>query len=293
MTETDSWRNELEPSVADEVRLIVDAFAAREKGEGRTGSGKRGGGRRGGKGGGGKDGESPIVPVMDEEDHRLDYMYAEGQLLVREEYLGRVLDILEHPDEATLRRREPAQIRPVIAGVVLLTLDRTAELTAPLAAQRVDDALGRGIATPNHVLTVAGNTGGCPATEPEEVYAGIEPYPSVCQDNGGEGVLIYMADTGLLAHPEHGHPWLAGVRPGDPADVDTGDGQDPIPPYTGSWHVRRWGDAMHGPRRRDHRDQRLRDRGQHAGSGSGAPAGARAPPGRGHLPPDDRRTDQA
>ena len=105
MTETDSWRNELEPSVADEVRLIVDAFAAREKGEGRTGSGKRGGGRRGGKGGGGKDDESPIVPVMDEEDHRLDYMYYEGRLLVREEYLGRVLDILEHPDEATLRRR--------------------------------------------------------------------------------------------------------------------------------------------------------------------------------------------
>jgi len=232
VTETDSWRNELEPSVADEVRLIVDAFAAREKGEGRTGSGKRGGGRRGGKGGGGKDDESPIVPVMDEEDHRLDYMYYEGRLLVREEYLGRVLDILQHPDEATLRRREPAQIRPVIAGVVLLTLDRTAELTAPLAAQRVDDALGRGIATPDHVLTVAGNTGGCPATEPEEVYSGIEPYPSVCRDNGGEGVLIYMADTGLLAHPEHGHPWLAGVRPGDPADVDTGEGQDPIPPYT-------------------------------------------------------------
>jgi hypothetical protein len=32
VTETDSWRNELEPSVADEVRLIVDAFAASEKG---------------------------------------------------------------------------------------------------------------------------------------------------------------------------------------------------------------------------------------------------------------------
>ena len=174
------------------------------------------------------------MPVADGDDRKLDYMYAKDQILVREQYLGRVLDILEQPDEAELAR-EPALIRPVIAGVVLLTLSETPKLPGlevPSAAARVDQVLGPGIVTPNHVLTIAGNTGGCPATEPQEVYAGIEPYPSVCQDNGGEGVLIYMADTGLLPEPEHGHPWLAGVQPGNASDLDSGNGQDPIPPYT-------------------------------------------------------------
>ena len=63
----------------------------------------------------------------------------------------------------------------------------------------IDQQLGAGIATPNHVLTVAGgHGGGCPATEPRTVYFEIEPYPSVCPGRGGAGVLIYMADTGLL-----------------------------------------------------------------------------------------------
>jgi subtilisin family serine protease len=92
--------------------------------------------------------------------------------------------------------------------------------------------LGAGIATPNHVLTVQPDAGGCPATEPQQVYEGTEPYPSVCPDGGGRGVLVYLADTGLLPHPAHGHPWLAGVRPGDAADIDSGAGQEPIPPYT-------------------------------------------------------------
>jgi Subtilase family len=235
VTETDSWKTELEPRVADEVQVIVDAFAAREKGEGKTGGGKRGGGRRGGKGGGGKDGASPIVPVVDHKDNRLDYMYYKDQLLVREQYLSRVLEILGQPEEAELRQREVPLIQPIIAGVVLLTLSETAKrerLEVPRAAALVDGVLGPGIVTPNHVLTVAGNTGGCPATDPEEVYAGIEPYPSVCHGNGGDGVLIYMADTGLLADPAHGHPWLAGVQPTGFSGPDPGDGQVPIPPYT-------------------------------------------------------------
>jgi Subtilase family len=233
VTETDSGNNELEPSVADEVQLIVNAFAAGREGEGEPkGKGK---GKGKGKNGGGKNGGITIVPVVDVDDHRLDYMYAKDQLLVREQYLGRVLEILQQPNEAELRESDPVLIQPVIAGVVLLTLraaSKLPELDVPTAATMVDQVLGPGIATPNHVLTVAGNTGGCPATEPETVYAGIEPHPSVCNDNGGAGVLIYMADTGLLADPQHGHPWLAGVRPGNASDLDSGDGKDPIPAYT-------------------------------------------------------------
>ena len=46
---------------------------------------------------------------------------------------------------------------------------------------------GPGIATPDHVLTVAGDMDGCPATEPEQVYDDTEPYPSVCPGHGGAG----------------------------------------------------------------------------------------------------------
>ena len=83
------------------------------------------------------------------------------------------------------------------------------------------------------MLTVSGDVGSCPATEPEQVYYHTEPYPAVCHDGGGDGVLIYMADTGLLPDPGLGHPWLAGVRMGNAAeDEDTGGSQTPIPPYT-------------------------------------------------------------
>ncbi len=61
----------------------------------------------------------------------------------------------------------------------------------------------------------------------------IEPCPSVGQGGSGAGVLIYMADTGLLADAAS-HSWLAGVV-GDPDPLPplAPDGTQPIPPYTG------------------------------------------------------------
>ena len=220
VTEPGSWRNELEPRVLDEVVYIVDSF--REHG-------------------------IDIGVVAD--DGGLGYMYAERQLLVRDQYLHRVLEILRPPDDPDRSpddpdrtaddpdraaddpdrvERDPERVRPVIAGVVLLTLSER-QLSVPEALTEIDRRLGKGIATPNQILTLAGEGGGCPATEPQEVYDGTEPYPSVCQDNGGHGVLIYMADMGLLPDPAAGHPWLAGVG----GQADPGSGQQPIPPYTG------------------------------------------------------------
>ena len=211
MTEPSSWRNELEPRIADRVQFIVNAFASPENGEIEIG-------------------------VVVDADRTVDHMYAEGQLLVREPYLGQVLEILQQPTEADLRRDEPDRVQRVIAGVVLLTLGQVPggeRPTVTSALNEVDRQLGTGIAMPNHVLTVAGNAGGCPATEPEEMYDDIEPYPSVCQGNGGAGVLVYMADTGLLADAAS-HSWLAGVV-GDPDPLPplAPDGTQPIPPYTG------------------------------------------------------------
>src|ERR1022692_983535 len=205
VTEPDSWRNDLEPKILDQADYIVRAF--RDSGT-----------------------EIGVVSA----NRGIGYMYAEGQVLVREQHLARVLEILQQPNLADLERDDPGRLRRVIAGVVLLTLGPTTDgrerPTVIGALGAVDLRLGAGIATPNHVLTVAtgGSVSGCPATEPEEVYDEIEPYPSVSQDNGGAGVLIYMTDTGLLADTAS-HSWLAGVV-GDP---DPGDGTQPIPPYTG------------------------------------------------------------
>lgn len=207
MTESASWRDELDRSVGDDVSIIVEAFAR----------------------------QGIDIAVVTAGDGGLGYMFARGQVLVRDQHLTRVLEILEQPPERELRDNEPDRLRRITPGVQLVTLGPTPsglQHAVPDAVNLVDRELGLGVATPNHVLTVCPTSGGCPATEPEPAYAGIEPYPSVCHGDGGEGVLVYMADTGLLANPAHGHPWLKGVREGDAGDLDPGNGQDPIPPYT-------------------------------------------------------------
>jgi subtilase family protein len=210
VTESASWRDELEPSIADDVGFIVDAFADPDNG-------------------------AIDIGVVTAPDGGLGYMFARGQLLVRDQHLTRVLEILEQPTEGELRDSQPDRLQRITPGVQLVTLGSTPsgeEHFVPDAVELLDRELGLTAATPNQVLTVSPTAGGCPATEPEEVSYGIEPYPSVCHGNGGEGVLIYMADTGLLADPARGHPWLRGVRQGDAGDLDPGNGQDPIPPYT-------------------------------------------------------------
>ncbi len=205
MTEPDDWRSSVTSKVADETDHIVRSFRDAP--------------------GGGKD--ITVVPA----DGGVGHLYAEGEILVRQEHLDQVLEILE-PGAA----RVPNRIREVIEGVVLLTLAES-QPSALAAIDAIDQQLGQGIATPNHVLTVAGGEGsGCPATEPQEVYYDIEPFPSVNHDGGGDGVLVYMADTGLLRDTAT-HSWLHGVRMANPledADPKEPLGDPPqIPPYAG------------------------------------------------------------
>jgi len=195
MTELADWHENVIPKVAAETDLIIDAFADAETHHRRT------------------------IKVVTR-DGGIDFMYSEGEILVREGYLDRVLEILEQPTRGELERDDHDRIRPVIEGVVLLRPAGERYALALDALEAVDQGLGRGKATPNLVLTVAGGQGaGCSATEPGEVYYDIEPFPSVCPD-GGAGVLIYMADTGLLQDAAT-HPWLAhGVQMQNPTDVD-------------------------------------------------------------------------
>ena len=155
------------------------------------------------------------------------YMYAEGHLIVREEHLGRVQPML--PQGCTTER--------ITSGVMLVRMAEAASgqlPTVPDLLGQIDAELGEGIATPNHVLTVAGEIRPCPATEPQEVYDDIEPSPSVDVDNGGAGVFIYVADTGLLDGAAETHQWLRGVQGDpDPLPQPLPDGTQQIPPYAG------------------------------------------------------------
>ena len=220
-----NWDEIANPQIRDQVRYIWNEF--RKDGVARQ-FGERG---DKGKGSGG-------VPIgVDISGGGMSFMYAEGQILVREHYVERVLEILggPKPDLRKIRdaREGHAPVEPLIDGVVVLHLSGRGEPNIPVleALRQIDRVLGPGYATPNHVLTVAGNAGPCPATEPEEVYDGMEPYPSVSPVDAGAGISIYMADTGLL--------WYQGDKPSNP-------GAQPHPHVTNEGTVHRWLAGVNG-----------------------------------------------
>jgi len=213
--ETDNWRAGLSQKVVDETDCIIKAF---------------------------RGSSDPRLEVKAaRSDIGVDHLYAEGQILVRAEYLDRVLEVLGEQPERDLQAAEPAagRLRRVIGGVALLTLPENWTVTTALA--EIDRQLGRGAATPDHVLTVAGGANGggeglaCPATEPEPAYHDADLYPSVTGGHGGAGVLVYLADTGLLEGIAKTHHWLDGVQAVDfdPLPPKLPGGVQPIPPYSG------------------------------------------------------------
>jgi hypothetical protein len=225
------WRDGLAQSAIDEVQHIISAFEDHVEEEPGPDEGLTYG---------------PIRIGVALKGDQIDYLYAEGQILVQDQYLGRVLEILDLPTEQELRQDERQPIRPVIAGVIGLALlpPRTREqaVSVPEALATIDRYLGPGAATPDHVLTAAQYVTFCPATEPEAVYVDAEPFPPVCRDNGGGSALVYVADTGLLRNAGTDHSWLAGVRVANPAsDYEAYEPPTPrhaaippiIPPYTG------------------------------------------------------------
>ena len=193
----DDWKAGLPEAAVDEVDHIIDAL--HEAHEGR------------------------IEIKVARTDEEIDYLYAEGRILVRDQHLEDALAVLE-PDggERARLRNDAERVQRLIPGVSLVVLG--AEVPALAAIAAIEQQAGIGIATPDHVLTVAPRGSPCPATEAEVVYEGIEPYPSACRDGGGTGVLVYIDDTGLLKDADATHPWLAGVHAGN---------IDPLPPLVG------------------------------------------------------------
>jgi hypothetical protein len=178
----------------------------------------------------------------------LDYLYEEGVILVRNTYMDQVTAIL---GEAGPPEGEPgggdSQGRPAgppgggagpprdqqtpraIEGVTLLPLQTFHARRAVDALELIDQRLGTGVATPNHILSIT-PVHSCPATEPEPEPATAQPDPGP-RDGGGNGVSIYVADTGLLDTAPR-HPWLAGVT-GQEDHIDVVNGNLTIPQYAG------------------------------------------------------------
>lgn len=178
-------------------------------------------------------------------DGWIEFMYAEGQLLARRQDVDDIQEVLGERARATVAKR-------VIKDIVLLQISYSDEFAAEYAesdepeaesdesgADRddsdrfwapllrlltdIDEALGPGIATLNHVVTAAGNPSGCPATEAEEVYDAT-PFPPLCVSKAGEGVRIYVADTGIVTDTVTSTrcDWLAGVTGDEDPSVSGG-----------------------------------------------------------------------
>jgi subtilisin family serine protease len=151
------------------------------------------------------------------------YICAAGQLLVVDKYLTPVQQLLGQEPAGPDQMDQLLGVERIIDDIVLMHLGEAKpgkyvkvevghRPTVEAAVQAVARYLGEGIAAPNHILTAAQVVGPCPATEPEEVYAGIEPYPGVCTQNSGAGILVYIADTGLLQDAVMSLPWMHGVQ---------------------------------------------------------------------------------
>ena len=132
----------------------------------------------------------------------LDFLHEDHVILVRDAYVEQVRAIVGR--SADTREQDDG----FIDGVTLLSLDGADITSVSAALDAIDSALGVGVATPNHVLSIC-PVGSCPASEPAEVPVGTLPDPGI-GDGGGQGVCIYIPDTGLL-ESAHEHPWLAGV----------------------------------------------------------------------------------
>ncbi|HJY59818.1 MAG TPA: S8/S53 family peptidase, partial [Streptosporangiaceae bacterium] len=258
MTEENYWYSSLEPALeakaTAEARIIVDAFRDREI------SIEIGGVRDHAEED--HDLHPGGIAYMYATDHiltRAQYLGGLGGIHesqpIRDARVRRgVLDVLETHGVGRVA------VRPVIGDIVLVHLNPEREKGASGGngeshggndetpggeggtaggdqpdvlelLERIDDEVGVGIATPDHVMTAASHMTPCSATEPQQVFPTAGPYPAACRD-GGARVRIFQADTGLVAGAAETFPWLAGVY-GDP-DPRAGTGPaSTISPYGG------------------------------------------------------------
>jgi subtilisin family serine protease len=144
------------------------------------------------------------------DDGSLDFIYQRGVILVRNNYLDDVRAIVGSEERAEARATHDRSLE----GVTLYSLEGARISDALEALEAIERALGPGIATPNHILSVT-PVWACPATEPVEAPPNSSP------------------DTGLLEGASV-HFWLAGVTgEEDELPVANSSGVVMIPEYAG------------------------------------------------------------
>ncbi len=143
------------------------------------------------------------------------YLYRQGYLLVRDEYLA-AAEALLWGDRRRRGGASPSRerVRGVVLGVSLLRLPPKMGVLAALAQCR--EALPPGFGGPDMVMSIAGAGGHCPATEPDPLPSATAPDPLASSDRAaGEGVRVVVVDTGLDSTATDTHAWLKGVE-GEP-----------------------------------------------------------------------------
>jgi subtilisin family serine protease len=173
--------------------------------------------------------EAAAWPPDWREQNQVDYLYRQRTLLARDADVDRIIVGQRGEDPLVLAR--PERHDNNLRGLTRLRFNDEEGKTVQEACDLVDQALGEGVVTPDHVFYIC--TGGaCPATEPEEVAADAPPDPGVSTEPcDGSGVSVAVLDSGWLPDAAAQHYWLAGVD----GDVEDPYGGNPpnIIPYAG------------------------------------------------------------
>lgn len=162
----------------------------------------------------------------------VDYFYRSGSLLTSDADAGRVEDALRGLGAAPEPTHDRAA-RPVIKGLCRLQARLRQSQRTPHLMTDLEDRLGVGVVTHEHVLAITPRGIMCPATEPAKVLTRQEAqdpdrvrselWPPVGDPAAGHDVRVSVVDTGLLRGVADWAPWLAGVHWDTKADVDDPD----------------------------------------------------------------------
>jgi subtilisin family serine protease len=171
------------------------------------------------------------------EEGQVDYFYRSKSLLTRDRDLPRVRDALrswgalpdERADATAADSPAEAEDRALNSRITRLDVQIRDSQHTPDVVDRLDQSLGRGVATHDHAFVITSNSI-CPATEPEPV---IRPqaatdlemvrdvlWPAIGDPTAGTGVRVSVVDTGLLDGASAWAPWIKGVRWNTRADID-------------------------------------------------------------------------
>lgn len=175
----------------------------------------------------------------------LDYFYRSSCVLTRDADIPRVRAVLsglgampyddsEQPaDESSPNLNSITRSPNLINGITRLRTRVPAHKHTPHVVKDLDERLGVGVATHDHVFVVTRYGTVCPASEPEPVMTPQQAqdpvvveaalWPPRADPACGRNVRVSVVDTGLLEGAAAWAPWIEGIRPGSPADVEDPD----------------------------------------------------------------------